>query len=115
MSEGLLRHERARGSLHNAIRLACFHNAITQAQAEASWARVAAHVSSGWLVPVPWQEDVFPLAERLAGQNPRFVGSRSLDLLHVAALANGASIFFTRDQRPAALARAAGLRVRPAP
>jgi predicted nucleic acid-binding protein len=51
-------------------------------------------------------------AERLSALHSEKLGTRSLDILHVAAaLVLGAAEFHSFDGRQAALARAAGLRV----
>jgi predicted nucleic acid-binding protein len=54
--------------------------------------------------------DVHTRAERLARRYAAALGTRSLDILHVAAaLALGTSDFVTGDRRQASLAKAAGL------
>lgn len=51
-------------------------------------------------------------AERLSALHSETLGTRSLDILHVAAaLVLGLPEFLTFDQRQLALARAAGMRV----
>lgn len=51
-------------------------------------------------------------AERLSAQHSERLGTRSLDILHVAfAVVLGAREFLSFDQRQAALAAAAGLTV----
>jgi hypothetical protein len=51
-------------------------------------------------------------AERLSALHSETLGTRSLDILHVAAaLVLGSSEFLTFDARQAALAKAAGLKV----
>ena len=55
--------------------------------------------------------EVMTEAERLSAQHSEKLGTRSLDVLHVAAaLTLGLSVMLTFDVRQAALARAAGLR-----
>lgn len=51
-------------------------------------------------------------AERLSAQHSEKIGTRSLDIMHVAAaLVLGAQTFLTFEKRQASLARAAGLKV----
>ena len=65
------------------------------------------------VAPVEWP-DVYNIAEGLSSQHTAANGVRSLDLLHVAtALYLKAGQFLTFDTRQAALAKAAGLKVRP--
>ena len=53
-------------------------------------------------------------AERLAEQHTPAIGSRSLDILHVAAATIlGATDFYTLDTRQGKLAQLAGLHVQP--
>ncbi|MCP5542890.1 MAG: PIN domain-containing protein [Akkermansiaceae bacterium] len=52
-------------------------------------------------------------AERLSATHSEKLGTRSLDILHVAAaLVLGSTVFFTFDKRQAKLGKAAGLKVR---
>jgi predicted nucleic acid-binding protein len=68
-------------------------------------AGVLAHAAVAW-PEVLWE------AERLSAGHSETMGTRSLDILHVAsALVLGAEQFVTFDTRQGALARAAGLRV----
>lgn len=65
------------------------------------------------VAPVDWA-DVYNIAEALSSQHTAAKGSRSLDLLHVAtALHLKAGQLLTFDARQAALAKAAGLEVKP--
>ncbi len=64
-----------------------------------------------WAPPSYDLGDVHMRAEHLARRHAAALGTRSLDILHVAAaLALGATHFVTSDQRQAALAKAARLR-----
>jgi hypothetical protein len=61
----------------------------------------------------PWKE-TFAKAEELSEAHAEKLGNRGFDVLHVAAaLALGATTFFTFDLRQKSLAKAAGLKVRP--
>jgi predicted nucleic acid-binding protein len=66
---------------------------------------VFAHATAAW-------PEVLLEAERLSAGHSETIGTRSLDILHVAsALVLGAEQFATFDTRQGTLARAAGLRV----
>ena len=74
-----------------------------------------ANLEDGALVvaPADWP-DAHSLAEQLSAQHTAARGDRSLDVLHVAtALHLGAKQFLTLDAQQAALAKAAGLKVKP--
>jgi hypothetical protein len=63
-----------------------------------------------WEPPAYDLGDVHTRAEQLARRHAAVLGTRSLDILHVAAaLALGATRFITSDQRQASLAKAARL------
>ena len=70
-------------------------------------------VTSDTLTPVPWPE-VFAESETLSAGHTGVLGTRAFDILHVAAAVTlGAKAFYTFDARQAALAKKAGLKVRP--
>lgn len=74
-----------------------------------------ANLEGGALVvaPADWPE-IHSLAEQLSAQRTAALGNRSLDILHVAtALHLGAKQFLTFDAQQAALAKVAGLKVKP--
>jgi predicted nucleic acid-binding protein len=104
-----------RHELRNGIRRRVFRKEITTGQRTAALAEMEADLREGILThtPVPWT-DTFRLAEELAAAHTEALGVRSFDLLHVGlARALGATEFFTLDARQAALARVAGLKVKP--
>lgn len=101
--------------LRNALSLAVFQQRITSAEAQAAWQDVQQDLAAGLLVPIPdlWGKLVRE-AESLAEHHTPTIGSRSLDILHVAAaLVSGATEFCTFDDRQRRLAQLAGLRVQP--
>ncbi len=101
--------------LFNALQLAVFRCQILAAEAAAVRATVEQDLASGVLRMTPLPARVFERAEALVASHSAALGARSLDVLHVAtALELGANVFLTYVQRQAALARAAGLRLRPA-
>jgi hypothetical protein len=99
--------------LRNALRLRVFRAEITPAQCDASLNAMLADRSGGMLAVVaPPLAEVMIEAERLSALYSETLGTRSLDVLHVAsALVLGRSEFLTFDNRQGALASAAGLKV----
>ena len=99
--------------LRNALRLRVFRAEITVAQRDASLNALLADLASGVLaVAAPPLGEVTREAERLSAMYSETLGTRSLDILHVAsALVLGVPQFNTFDLRQAALAKAAGLKV----
>lgn len=96
----------------NALELGIFRGHHTRSQADQSWNDLVADIRAGRLqrVSVNWTS-AFHTATRLSRQFSAAIGSRSLDLLHVAtARVLGLSDFLSFDQRQSELARAIGLR-----
>jgi len=90
---------------------------FSKAEAERMLADLEEDITAGVVtfLPVSWP-DVHSLAERLSARRTPADGHRTLDMLHVAtALHAGVKTFITFDAKQAALARAEGLRVLPAP
>lgn len=99
--------------LSNAMELRQFRQQMTASQATASLQTIHADTQSGTLrsVSLNWPK-VFSSAIALAQKHSRQLGTRSLDILHVAAaLESSAVTFVTFDKRQADLARAEGLTV----
>jgi predicted nucleic acid-binding protein len=99
----------------NALRLAIFRGDLTNSDADMILDMIDADVRSGALnaCSLPWVE-VFAEAEKLGRLHTAELGTRSLDILHVAAaVVLGASLFLTFDKRQGELARKAGLEVKP--
>ena len=99
-----------RFELRNALGLAVFQQRLTPAESLAAWQEVEQDLASGLLVAQPdlWEKLVRE-AERLAEQHTPAIGSRSLDILHVAAATLlGATDFCTLDTRQGKLAQLAG-------
>ena len=99
--------------LRNALRLRVFRREITMVQREASLNMMLADLAAGVLaVAAPAMADVMTEAERLSAVHSEKLGTRSLDILHVAsAVVLGSTSFLTFDRRQAALARVSGLKV----
>ena len=105
-----LRHE-----ARNAVRLAVFRGDITSEECRRILAAMETDTQTGALVetPVAWVE-VYAEAEALSAAHSETLGPRASDVLHVAtAAALGAKQFYTFDIRQKALARKAGMKVRP--
>lgn len=95
----------------NALRLRVFRNEITSAQRDASLNAMLADLAAGVLVhsATPLM-DLTIEAERISALHSETLGTRSLDILHVAAgLVLGLPVFLTFDRRQHALALATGL------
>lgn len=99
--------------LRNALRLRVFRREITSAQREAALNLMLADLADGVLANAsPPHAAVMTEAERRSALHSEHLGTRSLDILHVAsALVLGSTDFLTFDQRQSALAKAAGLKV----
>ena len=96
----------------NALRLRVFRREITARERDASLNIMLADVAAGVLVgAAPDLGDTMLEAERLSALHSERLGTRSLDVLHVAAaMVLGLPEFLSFDRRQASLARAAGLR-----
>lgn len=102
----LLEHE-----LRNAIRLGVFRRQITTAQREKALHDIESDKAAGVLhtVPLDWPK-ALKQAEALGRRHTEMLGSRGMDILHVAsALALKADRFVTFDEKQRELARLAGL------
>lgn len=97
--------------VRNALRLGVFRGVLIEEQAKAAIANLDADLRAGRLVrtTVKWPV-VFRLASRLSEQHAVTTGTRSLDILHVAAAkALRLKEFASFDSRQRALGAAAGL------
>jgi predicted nucleic acid-binding protein len=101
--------------VRNAFRLSLFHGVIDALQCKTQLKQlerdlkdetVVAHVAIDWI-------DVLRAAEKLGAAHTAGVGCRSSDLFHVAAAKCAhCDTFLTFDEKQAALAKAAGLKLR---
>lgn len=96
----------------NALRLRVFRGDITTAQRDASLNTMLADLAAGVLLAAsPPLAEVLTEAERLSALHSQTLGTRTLDILHVAAtLVLGLAELLTFDTRQSALAKAAGLK-----
>jgi predicted nucleic acid-binding protein len=96
----------------NALRLRVFRREAVQQLVDATVARLHEDLHAGILhrPAIDWPLTLGKATE-LANQHTARLGSRSLDLLHVAAaLLSGATHFVTADRRQGQVARRSGLR-----
>lgn len=101
--------------LVNALQLRVFRKELTATEAQAADAAVQSDIVAGIYLLQPLSAVVFEGAKRLSLKYVAGIGSRSLDVLHVAAaLAIGAETLLSFDDKQRKLAKAAGLRVAPA-
>lgn len=101
--------------LRNAFNRAVQRQRITPAQRDALWLDVEADIAGGFLVPTPVPSDeLHKKARQLSDRYTPTLGTRSLDLLHVAAaLVLQAREFFSFDDRQRKAAAGEGLKVKP--
>ena len=97
----------------NALRLRVFRKEITAAQRDHSLNLLLSDLSAGIFNNVELaQSNVLIETERLSAQHSEKLGTRSLDILHVAmAVTLGSERFLSFDIRQVKLAKAAGLKV----
>jgi predicted nucleic acid-binding protein len=101
--------------LRNAFNRAVQRQRITAAQRDALWQDVETDIASGFLVLTPVAADeLYHKARQLSDRYTPTLGTRSLDLLHVAAaLVLEAKVFFSFDDRQRKAAASEGLKVKP--
>jgi predicted nucleic acid-binding protein len=97
----------------NALRLRVFRKELTLAEADRTIRQLLSDIASGiYARSEPAFDQITSESERLSAEFSPKLGTRSLDVLHVAAaLVLGCPSFLTFDKRQAELAKAAGLRV----
>lgn len=97
--------------LTNAIELRVFRHEVTAGQAKNALANLASHIAGGTFFAAPMPAAVYDMAQRLSRKHTATLGTRTLDILHVAsALALEAESFYTFDRRQAQLVRVAGMK-----
>jgi hypothetical protein len=101
--------------MRNAFNLAVKSQRITPAERDALWQDVEADLASGFLVPTTVAAaDLHAKARELSDRYSPTVGTRSLDLLHVAAaVLLKTDIFFSFDERQRQAAKGEGMEVKP--
>jgi hypothetical protein len=99
----------------NAIRLKAFRKEITAAEMNQSIAAFDQDIATGrWQRPVYSAATAEQKAEELSASHSAVLGCRTLDIIHIAAaVVSGAKEFVTFDVRQGAMAKQAGLTVKP--
>jgi len=101
--------------LRNAFNRAVQRGRLTAAERDALWQDIETDIAGGFLVPIPVAPE--PLHEKARQLSDRYtpaLGTRTLDLLHVAtALLLKSEIFFSFDGRQRKVAASEGLKVKP--
>jgi hypothetical protein len=99
----------------NAIRLKAFRKEITAVEMNQSIAAFEQDIATGrWRRPVNAAATVEQKAGELSASHSAILGCRTLDIIHVAAaVVIGAREFITFDARQGAMAKQAGLTVKP--
>lgn len=97
--------------LINALQLRLFRNELPPAKVRAAAAAFRDDVTGGILAILPTTDALFAEARRISRRWSKTLGTRTLDVIHVAsALVLGADTFHTFDQRQRRLAEAVKLR-----
>ncbi|MGH9415966.1 MAG: PIN domain-containing protein [Terriglobales bacterium] len=103
-----------RSEFANALALRLFRREMTPAEVAAAARLFREHQARGVYRQLAWPAEAWELSEQLSARFVARLGVRTLDVLHVAAaLTLEAAAFYSFDTRQRALARAAGLRLRP--
>jgi predicted nucleic acid-binding protein len=96
--------------LINALQLYVFRKKIDESDLRGTLAALRVDIDSGTLAVKPMSEAMYLEARRLSLRWSAKLGTRSLDILQVAAaVVVGADTFHTFDERQKKLAKAAGL------
>jgi predicted nucleic acid-binding protein len=99
--------------LTNALQLRLFRHELLASQTRAAYSAFRDDVTAGIFAIKPMSDEVYEQARRLAQRWTRTLGTRTLDIIHVAsALALAAESFHTFDERQRRLAKAVKLTVR---
>jgi hypothetical protein len=98
----------------NALELQVFRNHWTRREAQTIYGHFLQHQATGVIRSEPFPLQAWERALVLLRRHSAKLGTRTLDVLHVAAaLVLRPDMFFTFDMRQGNLARAEGLRVLP--
>ncbi len=97
----------------NAIELAVFRGLVKRVEARAVIANYEQD-RAGLFAVTAFPPELFTRAEQMARRRTAVIGTRSLDIVHVAAAQIlTADVFFSFDERQRKLAKLEGLKVRP--
>ena len=101
--------------LTNALQLRVFRKELTKGEASAAYAVIQNDLAAGVYSVQPVSAMVFDTAKRVSLKHTAGIGSRSLDVLHVAAaLVMRAEVLLSLDHNQRKLAKAGGMRKAPA-
>ena len=96
----------------NAVGLRLFRKELRPAQAKKVYGLFREDIEQGVVQIVPLPAAAYQQAEQIARKHTPLLGTRTLDVLHVAgALVLKADAFYTFDQKQARLATAVGLAI----
>jgi predicted nucleic acid-binding protein len=96
----------------NAVALRLFRKELRPAEAKKVYGLFREDIEQGVVQVVPLPAAAYQRAEQIARTHTPLLGSRTLDVLHVAgALVLKADAFYTFDQKQAGLATAVGLTI----
>jgi len=96
----------------NALHLRVFRKELSAPEVQCSWSDFEKDMRDGIFLLRPLPEQVFERAGQLSRQTTARLGTRTADLLHVAAaLELAADYLYSFDQQQRKLARAVGLKV----
>ena len=96
----------------NALNWRIFRKQLRASEVQAVLLSFSTDVHDGLIRMLPISAATFGHARRMAGTQTRLLGTRALDVMHVAsAVALRASLFCTFDKNQARLASALGLRI----
>lgn len=96
----------------NAMGFRLFRKELRPAEAKAAYGLFRQDAEAGVVQIVPLPGAAYERAEQIARTNTPHLGTRTLDVLHVAgALVLKADVFYTFDEKQAQLATAVGLRL----
>jgi predicted nucleic acid-binding protein len=99
--------------LANSLQLRVFRRELLPAQIRAAYAAFRNDVAAGIFVIKPVSDEIYVQARGLAQRWTRTLGTRTLDIIHVAsAMALAAESFHTFDERQRRLAKAVKLTVK---
>jgi predicted nucleic acid-binding protein len=99
--------------LANALQLRIFRKESSATETRAALAKLQEHIADGFYNIVAMPATVYDLARRIALKRTADVGTRTLDILHVAsAVLLRAEEFWTFDDRQAKVAKAENLQLR---
>ena len=100
--------------LTNALQLRAFRKEASASEIRAARNELQSHIDNGFFTPAAMPLTVYEVARRIALRQSAAMGTRTLDILHIAsAILLRAEKFWTFDERQAKLAEAVGFDTSP--